>query len=234
MKAERLGDGKIRFTLEAADLAERDLKVGDLNYGSPEAKELFADMVTEAGNQFGVELEGHPLVIEAVPLSDDSLVVTLTEVKDIENTAELLTGTPGPQQKRMYFPDARSLGIDSKAVPVVSAAKKEAKKKKEPLPFVFAFAGMEPLVAAARCLVLPPKMQNALYHSDNGNYYLIVKPMWPSSAQSRYALSVLSEYAFELMDIPYAKTMVEEHCKPVIKALALQKMHDTLCPKEKN
>ena len=48
MKAERINQDQIRFTLSAQDLQERNLKVSELAYGSEKTKALFDDMVKTA------------------------------------------------------------------------------------------------------------------------------------------------------------------------------------------
>ncbi|MBP3577757.1 MAG: adaptor protein MecA, partial [Lachnospiraceae bacterium] len=41
MKIEKISDTQIRCTLSRQDLAERDLKISELAYGSDKAKDLF-------------------------------------------------------------------------------------------------------------------------------------------------------------------------------------------------
>ena len=48
MKAERINKNQIRFTLNKADLQERQLKVTELAYGSDKTKALFDDMMHTA------------------------------------------------------------------------------------------------------------------------------------------------------------------------------------------
>ena len=45
MKIERLSENQIRCTLNKADLTEKRLKISELAYGTPKAKELFKDMM---------------------------------------------------------------------------------------------------------------------------------------------------------------------------------------------
>lgn len=53
MKIEKINDNKIRCTLTSADLAERNLKLSELAYGTEKARSLFQDMMLEANQQFG-------------------------------------------------------------------------------------------------------------------------------------------------------------------------------------
>lgn len=84
MKIEKLNDRQIRCTLTKADLADRQLKLSELAYGTDKAKALFKDMVRQASIKFGFEAEDIPLMIEAVPLNADSIVLIITKVEDPE------------------------------------------------------------------------------------------------------------------------------------------------------
>jgi len=84
MKIEKLNDRQIRCTLTKADLADRQLKLSELAYGTDKAKALFRDMVQQASLKFGFEAEDIPLMIEAVPLNSDCIVLIITKVEDPE------------------------------------------------------------------------------------------------------------------------------------------------------
>ena len=45
MKIEKVNDHQIRCTLTKADLADRELKISELAYGTEKAKNLFRDMM---------------------------------------------------------------------------------------------------------------------------------------------------------------------------------------------
>ena len=74
MKIEKINDNKIRCTLTSADLAERNLKLSELAYGTEKARSLFQDMMLEANQQFGFNVDNAPLMVEAVPVAPDSIV----------------------------------------------------------------------------------------------------------------------------------------------------------------
>ena len=84
MKIEKVNDNQIRCTLTKADLADRQLKLSELAYGTEKAKDLFRDMMKQANLKFGFEAEDIPLMIEAIPLSGDCIVLIITKVEDPE------------------------------------------------------------------------------------------------------------------------------------------------------
>ena len=82
MKIEKVNDHQIRCTLTGADLANRELKISELAYGSEKAKNLFRDMMQQASFEFGFEAEDIPLMIEAIPVNADCIVLIITKVED--------------------------------------------------------------------------------------------------------------------------------------------------------
>ena len=82
MKLEKLSDTQIRCTLSREDLSQRQLHLSELAYGSEKAKELFRDMMQQASIELGFEADNIPLMIEAIPISNDCLVLVVTKVED--------------------------------------------------------------------------------------------------------------------------------------------------------
>ena len=84
MKLERLSENQIRCTLDKADLADRELLLNELAYGTDRAKELFRDMMAQAADELGFEVNDIPLMIEAIPVSPECLILIITKVEDPE------------------------------------------------------------------------------------------------------------------------------------------------------
>ena len=84
MKIERINENQIRCTLSSFDLSVRDLNLGELAYGSEKAKKLFREMIQKASNEVGFEAEDIPLMVEAIPLSNESIMLIITKIEDPE------------------------------------------------------------------------------------------------------------------------------------------------------
>ena len=82
MKLEKLNDNQIRCTLSKSDLDKRELRLSELAYGSAKARALFRDMIQQASIELGFEADNIPLMIEAIPISNDCLVLVVTKVED--------------------------------------------------------------------------------------------------------------------------------------------------------
>ena len=81
MKIEKINENQIRCTLTKQDLAERQIKLSELAYGTEKVKSLFRDMMQQAAYEFGFEAEDIPLMIEAIPLSADTIILVVTKVE---------------------------------------------------------------------------------------------------------------------------------------------------------
>ena len=84
MKIEKVNEQQIRCTLTREDLANRELKISELAYGTEKAKSLFRDMMRQAAYECGFEAEDIPLMIEAIPLNSECIVLIITKVEDPE------------------------------------------------------------------------------------------------------------------------------------------------------
>lgn len=84
MKIEKINENQIRCTLTRADLEERHIRLSELAYGTEKAKDLFRDMMQQANTEFGFEADNIPLMIEAIPISADSIILIISKVEDPE------------------------------------------------------------------------------------------------------------------------------------------------------
>ena len=84
MKIEKINDNQIRCTLTREDLDSRHINLRELAYGSEKAKLLFQDMMQEAFREYGFSAENSPLMIEAIPLSGETIVLIITKVDNPE------------------------------------------------------------------------------------------------------------------------------------------------------
>ena len=80
MKIEKVNENQIRCTLSKKDLADRQIKLSELAYGSEKARGLFRDMIEQANYEFGFEADDIPLMIEAIPLSGENIILQITKV----------------------------------------------------------------------------------------------------------------------------------------------------------
>lgn len=81
MKIEKINDNQIRCILTKEDLQSRQIRLSELAYGSEKAKSLFRDMMERASYEYGFETDDLPLMIEAIPMSAESVILVISKVE---------------------------------------------------------------------------------------------------------------------------------------------------------
>ena len=84
MKIERINENQIRCTLSNFDLSVRNVNLNELAYGSEKARNLFREMIQRASREVGFEAEDIPLMVEAIPMANDSVMLIITKIEDPE------------------------------------------------------------------------------------------------------------------------------------------------------
>ena len=84
MKIEKINDFQIRCTLTKEDLAGRGIRVSELAYGTRKARDLFKEMMQQAGDEFNFSTDDFPIMVEAIPASSDCIILMITKCEDPE------------------------------------------------------------------------------------------------------------------------------------------------------
>ncbi len=113
MKLEKLNDNQIRCTLNKSDLDKRELRLSELAYGSAKARALFRDMIQQASIELGFETDNIPLMIEAIPISNECLVLVVTKVEDPDELDTRFSRFSSPFDEEDFDDDYSSDVIDA-------------------------------------------------------------------------------------------------------------------------
>ena len=244
MKIEKVNDHQIRCTLTKSDLADRELKISELAYGTEKAKSLFRDMMQQASYQFGFEAEDIPLMIEAIPLSGDAIVLIITKVEDPEelDTRFSKFAPSVHEDSDSDYTDAEAsnpgsanevIDIFNKAVAAAKANLPSAENGEDgeqlslsiELTKMYSFATLDESIQAAHVLKGLYSGDNALYRSnDNGRYYLIISSSSMSADKFNKICNMLAEYAATETYTPAAEGVFREHSDTIIASHALEKL----------
>ena len=242
MKLEKLNDNQIRCTLTKDDLADRQIKLSELAYGSEKAKSLFRDMMLQANAEFGFEANDIPLMIEAIPMPNDCIVLIITKVSDPEELDTRFSKF-SPSNTDVLEPVAehkKTISVEG-ADEVLDLFKRmmeqhlkgfEENQKEEAAVMVsseidltrtYCFGSLEDLVKAAHIL-------NGFYHGENRLYrnnerrifYLVLSKSSHTPEEFNRICNVTSEYG-QPVNTGYASlSYFAEHFKLIIKNDALQ------------
>lgn len=245
MKIEKINDNQIRCTLTREDLAKRELKISELVYGSAKAKSLFRDMMQQANYEFGFEADDIPLMIEAIPMSAESIVLIITKVEDpeelnprlarfapsAEEDEDTVDGDPDEIMDLFHrIQEASREDTDAdteidEATEAPAPIKDDSPQDDSNLSRAFLFPSLQAVMEVARFTGPHFQGENSLYKLERPAGYLLLVTL---GAQSKTHFSklcnVLSEYGQLRRDLAFSKAFLEEHYTPLIAQDALQRL----------
>lgn len=238
MRAERINQDQIRFTLSEEDLASRDLDLDELSYGTDKTQALFHDMLREAQDQFGMDFSKIPVTIEAIPVSEHSLIVTITKVKGEEAAVfggddgsflSMISNAALQGQNKEADPEAQVDETSARTSRGKEAKKNEADEvlvglgrlPREQEGVIYQFHDLHSLMRASALVDPAMRLRNELYRVETGTYYLVCH-FNRMDAEKRYVASMLSEYAEDWYFGELMENLVKEHCSTVMDSRALQ------------
>lgn len=242
MKIEKLNDNQIRCTLTRADLAERELHLSELAYGTEKARSLFHDMMQQAAYEFGFEAEDIPLMIEAIPASSDSIVLIITKVEDPEELDTRfskfapLPGQDSEHRKQEVLDKLDGaetlLNLLGKVKEKISAvdsqtpeppAQPEAPKR--PSLRLFSFTNMENVLQASHLLGNMYFGSNTLYKDCTENMYILALSQSEHTTKDFNRIcNMLSEYGTLEKASGATLAFLTEHCEIMITPDAIQQL----------
>ncbi len=243
MKIEKVNENQIRCTLTREDLANRELKISELAYGTEKAKNLFRDMMQQASFECGFEAEDIPLMIEAIPLNSDCIVLIITKVEDPEeldtrfakfapsvheedgdsDIADAIEGADEVLDLFKKLHEARKVNANDTAT---AEKKKDAENEetaKADLTRIFVFDSLRSITKIAKMLGDDYHGENSLFKDEaEGTYLLVLSGTGHTPKEFNRLCNVLSEYGSSLRSLPASRSYLEEHYTAVIGEYALQ------------
>ena len=195
MKIEKVNENQIRCTLTKQDLAERQINLSELAYGSEKAKGLFHDMIQQANYEFGFEANDNPLMVEAIPLSSESLILVITKVEYPEELDTRFSKFTEPDDDEMFAQSSGNQGtLENKGADdiiglfnKIREKSEAAKEETEPdqtksqttevptdLTKMFEFVNMEQVERLAHVLEGYYEGRNDLYKNEQKNRFFLV------------------------------------------------------------
>lgn len=245
MKIEKVNEHQIRCTLTREDLADRELKISELAYGTEKAKNLFRDMMQQAAYECGFEAEDIPLMIEAIPLNAECIVLIITKVEDPEELDTRFSkfapsvhhnDADEPEDIMEAFADSademldmlRKMDQQSRSSTTSGSGNKSAVPAGDTVsiphtPRMFSFASLYDVMRFAHIAVPLCHGENSLYKKEtDGSYLLLVNPSDSAAADFNRLCNVLSEYGNQERFSSSVESYLEEHCETVIKDKAIQ------------
>lgn len=240
MKIEKINDNQIRCTLSKQELEERQIKISELAYGSEKAKDLFQDMIEQANDEFGFEVEDMPIMVEAIPLNGENLVLQITKVEypdeldprfskfseldeDGEHENPFATMHSADEILELFKKFAQE---EQKAEDIDESTKKElAVKHMEhaDLTTMFEIPSFQVLERISHVLGSFYKGKNSLYKDlQKNSYFLVLQKSKHTPEEFNKICNIISEYAIARRFTPAIGAYLKEHGKRIIKDNAIQ------------
>lgn len=214
MKIEKINNNQIKCVLNKNDLVSRHIKVSELAYGTEKAQELFKDMMEQASHKFGFETKNAPLMIEAVPLSSESIMLIITKVDNPEELEDKFVNLPSTKTRSFKKKD----NAEQSNLPVQFKSDDSMVNTF----FVYTFNSLNDVTTAVSNLIVFPTHNSTLYKDDKSNrYYLTVTADNIKRETSIIVHGVLAEYGEELQCQKSRLTYFNEHFNTLIKDNAI-------------
>lgn len=253
MKIERLSENQIRCTLYKADLADKELLLTELAYGTDKAKELFRELMQQASAELGFEVDNIPLMIEAIPVSPECLVLIITKVEDPDEmdarfsrfTKQLSEAGKTEDDEDDEDEDEREQKADSLIEALGSLAEglsalggsRFAKPSTAPTPKapeqktevfrVFAFKNLDQVIVSAKHVKNIYAGENTLYKNPrDSRFYLYMTKDEISDGEFSRACNIIGEYGNRVRSTYATPSHMEEHFKIIIDGNALQTLSE--------
>ena len=203
MKLEKINENQIRCTLTKEDLEYHNIKLSEFAYGTDKARALFREMMQIAAQKLDFKAEDIPLMIEAIPLSSESIILVITKVAYPEELDTRFSdfSDEGDDDYDEYDDDGvfEELPFQSTVPTAKSAAddilniKEDASIPRE-ITRLFAFDSVDDIFRAASVLKDFYHGKNTLYR-DGDVYYLMASMSDHTAQEFNKVCNVLSEYA---------------------------------------
>ena len=232
MKIERINDNQIRCTLTKKDLADRQIKLSELAYGTEKAKALFRDMMQQASFECGFDAEDIPLMIEAIPISSECIILIITKVEDPEELDTRFSKfAPSDEVESDYSTPASNSANDvidlfnrlrqERTDPISESisAKRTAGSRKKPLKpitltAIYDFDTLDLAIKASDSIQAIYHGENKLYKDEKeGTFILLLKQSKHTPEEFNIICNRLSEYGTPIRYSDATASYIEEHLK---------------------
>lgn len=241
MKIERINENQIRCTLTSSDLSVRNLNLVELAYGTEKARKLFREMIQRASSEVGFEADDIPLMVEAIPLSSESIMLVITKVEDPEELdtrfSKFTPSSEEPQEALMSQPAGQLLegadqieaGPGMNLIPGPPDETPELTMRVAADPPVatriFRFDSLDRVCDGARAVGTIYQGDNSLYKKPGvRQYYLVMRRVNCEDLEFSRGCNILAEYGVKLPGERAVEAYLKEHYETLILSDALQNL----------
>lgn len=234
MRIERINENSIRCTLTSFDLSVRNLNLRELAYGTEKARQLFDEMMTKASS-VGFHAENTPIMIEAIPMSSDSIQLIISKVQnpeELDTRFSRFTQNPAVRKEAENWinklASALLEGTDGFAEQLKAAGKSASEVKEhsdsqstaaqtpeaaQPEFRAFAFDSLDTVISVCRSARTYRGTSRLYKHPTDGHYVLIIDKASAENDEFARACNNAAEYGHMIRTVRDTESYYAEHYK---------------------
>lgn len=237
MKIEKINDNQIRCTLSKEDLENRNIKLSELAYGTGKTRELFQDMMRQANDDFGFEVNDIPLMVEAIPVSPESIILVITKVEDPEETENHLSKffsktkdlhdalLSHMEDSGLSLSDFEEIEAGDSEYSEKSSSAKDDSEDDSLLYSIYVFNNLSEIITVSKLLTSFYKGDSSVYKSPfNNKYYLSMCMEVEEEKQLNKICSILTEHGTRENPTYVKELFYMEHYDEIIGEKAIEKL----------
>lgn len=222
MKIEKINENQIRCTLSIYDLMERHINIFELAYGTDSLRQLFGDMMQQAFADFGFEADDSPLMIEAIPMPEGSIIVLITKVDEADELDTRFSRfAPSIFDDQPFFDEEDLKSLDGAS---------EAEGYEQTAPEIpvrttcsFRFNDIDSVCEVCALIAGTYSGNSSLYRDPENNvYYLTVDGSECDNVSFAVTLNTLSEFGSRLRFAYASEAHFAEHYECIVDGYAIQ------------
>lgn len=203
------------------DLENRNLNVVELAYGSDNAKALFQEMLSKASYEVGFDADDSPLMIEAVPLSNESIIIYVTKVDDPDELDTRFAKFSPTMADDVFA--SFDMNFNNLLEGALDLDDETSESQKEPYLRAYSFETLDELIEAAKA-VKTYSGENTLYKDEVNKRFILVLKKNDNKKDFAVAANILSEYGVKLSATSFSEDYYKEHFKVMVKENAISQI----------
>lgn len=202
LKLEKINENQIRCTLTKEDLEYHNIKLSEFAYGTDKARALFREMMQIAAQKLDFKAEDIPLMIEAIPLTSDSIILVITKVAYPEELDTRFSdfSDEGDEDYEDFDDDSVYEDVPfSSALPTGKSSANDILDNKDDVSIprnltrMFVFDSLDDIFQLSSVLRDFYHGQNSLYREED-SYYLVVSIGDHTAEEFNKVCNILTEY----------------------------------------
>lgn len=239
MKFEQINDKQIRCTIEPDDFQKMHMSIHDFAYGNERTRKLFRELLDQAYDELNFQTEDSPIMIEAIPLGENTVSLLITKVDDPEELdtrfarfshtdmedADLEENDFSETIRNLFerADEIIDMFSESSSKETEDSDKEKTAAGETDFNRIFRFSALEHICEAARILAPVFHGRSSVYKDDQKKIYLLILHKDDHTPEEFNAIcNQLSEYSDISSKDRVLASYYMEHLEPLVQDKAIE------------